>query len=172
MAFTVERTLEHNDYISEVGQWRRQVMKRTSENYQEKENKSNYSLRKKQRINYNEEEMFRRQCQDRETSPSPFRPAGNLPLPFDNSHESDDSDTDIESNCPAIINDVVGLQLGPLPRKESRWLVNDIDVSQKWHFFKEKSLELANREGLFVESHTQQILYAFNFFHLLDHCGN
>lgn len=56
------------------------------------------------------------------------------------------------------------LQLGSLPRKESRWILNDIDASEKWHIFKEKSLELANREGLFVESHTQQILYAFNFF--------
>ncbi|CAB4400451.1 unnamed protein product [Rhizophagus irregularis] len=57
-----------------------------------------------------------------------------------------------------IINDVMELQLGSLPRKESRWILNDIDVSEKWHIFKEKSLELANREGLFVESHTQQIL--------------
>ena len=56
------------------------------------------------------------------------------------------------------------LQLGSLPREESRWILNDLDVSEKWHLFKEKSLELANREGLFVESHTQQILYAFNFF--------
>src|SRR6266498_4192778 len=132
-------------------------MKRTSENYQEEKfndlsqsNKNNYSLRKKQRINYNEEEMFKSQYQDRETSPSPRQPAGNLP--FDNSHESDDSDTGIESNCPAIINDVMELQLGPLPRKESRWLVNDMDVSEKWHLFKEKSLKLAKGEGLFVES--------------------
>ncbi|CAG8797931.1 16607_t:CDS:2, partial [Cetraspora pellucida] len=95
--------------------------------------------------------MFRRQCQDKETSPSSRQPAGNLP--FDNSHESDDSDTGIESNCPAIITDVVGLQLGLLPRKESRWLVNDIDISEKWHLFKEKSLELANKKGLFLESH-------------------
>ena len=93
-----------------------------------------------------------------ETSPSPRQPAGNLP--FDNSHESDDSDTGIESNCPAIINDVMELQLGPLPRKESRWLVNEMDVSEKWHLFKEESLKLAKSEGLFVESHTQQILYA------------
>ena len=66
---------------------------------------------------------------------------------------------------------IMDLQLVSLPRKESRWILNDIDVSEKWHLFKEKSLELANREGLFVESHTQQILYAFNFFHLLDYCG-
>ncbi|KAF0427121.1 hypothetical protein F8M41_006108 [Gigaspora margarita] len=162
MVFAVERTLEHNDYINEVGQRRRQVMKRTSENYQEEKfidssqsNKNNYSLRKKQRVNYNEEEMIKRQYQDREISPSPHQPAGNLP--FDNSNESDDSDG-IESNCPAIINDVMELQLGPSPRKESRWLVNGIDVSEKWHLFKEESLKLAKREGLFVESHTQQIL--------------
>jgi len=67
-------------------------------------------------------------------------------------------------DCPAIINDVMKLQLGSLPREESRWILNDLDVSEKWHLFKEKSLELANKEGLFVESHTQQILYAFNFF--------
>ncbi|CAG8618245.1 6558_t:CDS:10, partial [Diversispora eburnea] len=79
---------------------------------------------------------------------------------LDRGDESDSSLSDIEivSNCPAIINDVKGLKLGPLPQKESRWLVNDIDVSEKWHLFKEKSLELANKEGLFVESHTQQIL--------------
>ncbi|RGB21666.1 hypothetical protein C1646_731996 [Rhizophagus diaphanus] len=62
------------------------------------------------------------------------------------------------ANCPAIINDVMKLQLGSLPREESRWILNDLDVSEKWHLFKEKSLELANREGLLVESHTQQIL--------------
>ncbi|CAG8542975.1 991_t:CDS:10, partial [Dentiscutata heterogama] len=172
MTFTVERTLEHNDYINEVGQWRRQVIKRTSENYQEEKSidssKNDYSLRKKQRQNYNEEEMIKRQYQYRETSPSPRQqPAGNLL--FDNSRESD---TGIEPNCPAIINDVFGLQLGPLPRKESRWLVNDIDVSKKWHLFKEKSLELANKEGLFVESHTQQILSLSHIFLLKpkQHC--
>ncbi|CAB5180181.1 unnamed protein product [Rhizophagus irregularis] len=53
---------------------------------------------------------------------------------------------------------IMDLQLVSLPRKESRWILNDIDVSEKWHLFKEKSLELANGEGLFVESHTQQIL--------------
>ncbi|CAG8536518.1 11313_t:CDS:2, partial [Racocetra persica] len=31
-------------------------------------------------------------------------------------------------------------------------------ISEQWYLFKEKLLELANREGLFVESHTQQIL--------------
>src|SRR6266498_2993972 len=80
MAFTVERTLEHNDYINEVGQRRRQVMKRTSENYQEEEsidssksNQSNYSLRKRRYVNYNEEKIStgKRQHQDRETTPSP-----------------------------------------------------------------------------------------------------
>lgn len=66
-------------------------------------------------------------------------------------------------DSPVIINDVAGLQLGPLPREESRWLVNDVDVSEKWHIFKEKSLKLAKERGLFVESHAQQILYAFIF---------
>ncbi|CAG8797929.1 16606_t:CDS:2, partial [Cetraspora pellucida] len=55
MAFTVEHTLEHNDYVNEVGQQRRQAMKHASEHNQEEEsidsnksNKSNYySLRKK-----------------------------------------------------------------------------------------------------------------------------
>lgn len=78
--------------------------------------------------------------------------------PFLGSKNESVSDTEIMPNCPAIINDVMGLKLGPLPRKESRWFVNDMDVSEKWHLFKEKSVELANREGLFVESHTQQIL--------------
>jgi len=87
------------------------------------------------------------------------------PMLIESPEESDTlSGTDIVPNCPAIINDVVGLELGPLPRKESRWFVDDVDVSEKWHLFKEKSLELANREGLFVESHTQQILYALNCF--------
>ncbi|RIA93382.1 hypothetical protein C1645_18254 [Glomus cerebriforme] len=91
-----------------------------------------------------------------------------LPRHSTPNHELDS----ILDNCPAIINDVMKLQLGPLPREESRWILNDLDVSEKWHLFKEKSLALANREGLFVESHTQQILFAFNFFfHLLDYCG-
>lgn len=38
MAFTVERTLEHNDYVREVGERRRQVMKRTSENCEDMNN--------------------------------------------------------------------------------------------------------------------------------------
>jgi len=72
-------------------------------------------------------------------------------------------------SCPVIINDVKGLQLGLPPRQESRWLINKIDVSEKWHQFKEKSLKLAKERGLFVESHTQEILYAFNFFVLLNY---
>ncbi|GET52078.1 hypothetical protein GLOIN_2v1778895 [Rhizophagus irregularis DAOM 181602=DAOM 197198] len=59
-----------------------------------------------------------------------------------------------------IINDVMELQLGSLPRKESRWILNDIDVSEKWHIFKEKSLELANREGLFVILITRSLVEA------------
>ena len=81
MVFAVERTLEHNDYINEVGQRRRQVMKRTSENYQEEKfndlsqsNKSNYSLRKKQHINYNEEEMFKSQYSQLSLSAPPLGP--------------------------------------------------------------------------------------------------
>ncbi|CAG8558576.1 1518_t:CDS:2 [Acaulospora colombiana] len=74
-----------------------------------------YLLRKRPRVDYDEEKII---------------------------DESGLSDTGIVSNFPVIINDVVGLQLGPLPREESRWLVNDIDISVKWHLFKEKSLEL------------------------------
>ncbi|PKC02673.1 hypothetical protein RhiirA5_424900 [Rhizophagus irregularis] len=88
--------------------------------------------------------------------------------------ESDSFLSDAPLNCPATLADeeeknnrhrdshnvnekIMDLQLVSLPRKESRWILNDIDVSEKWHLFKEKSLELANGEGLFVESHTQQI---------------
>lgn len=81
----------------------------------------------------------------------------NLFLEKDEPELDEPSDNGL-ANCPVIINDVVELQVGSLPCKESRWILNDIDVSEKWHIFKEKSLELANREGLFVESHTQQIL--------------
>ncbi|CAB5358573.1 unnamed protein product [Rhizophagus irregularis] len=88
--------------------------------------------------------------------PLPSQPE--LELVSSDNHESDSFSDNGLVNCPAIINDVMELQLGSLPRKESRWILNDIDVSEKWHIFKEKSLELANREGLFVESHTQQIL--------------
>jgi hypothetical protein len=94
--------------------------------------------------------------------PLPSQPE--LELVSSDNHESYSFSDNGLVNCPAIIDDVMELQLGSLPRKESRWILNDIDVSEKWHMFKEKSLELANREGLFVESHTQQILYAFNFF--------
>jgi hypothetical protein len=73
------------------------------------------------------------------------------------------------ANWPASINDVVGLHLGSLPQKESRWIVNDVDVSEKWHIFKKASLERAKGEGLYVERDTQQILYASNFILLNFH---
>ena len=75
----------------------------------------------------------------------------------------------LSHESPVIINDTKGLKLGLPPRSESRWLINGIDVSEKWHQFKEKSLKLAKERGLFVESHTQEILYAFNFFVLLNY---
>ncbi|RGB22777.1 hypothetical protein C1646_775569 [Rhizophagus diaphanus] len=78
-------------------------------------------------------------------------PRHSTPSPISSQPELDFASRD-------IINDVMKLQLGSFPREESRWILNDLDVSDKWHLFKEKSLELANREGLFVESHTQQIL--------------
>ncbi|RUP45114.1 hypothetical protein BC936DRAFT_148592 [Jimgerdemannia flammicorona] len=59
----------------------------------------------------------------------------------------------VPRDCPVIINDVEGLQLGPPPRQESRWLINKIDVSAKWHQFKEKSLKSVTERGLFVKSH-------------------
>ncbi|RUP45953.1 hypothetical protein BC936DRAFT_147526 [Jimgerdemannia flammicorona] len=87
---------------------------------------------------------------------------------FDDGEEADSVTGIAPVDYPVIIN-AVRLQLGPLPRKESRWIVNDVDVSEKWHFFKEESLKLSNGGGLFVESHVQQILYAFNFFILLNY---
>ncbi|CAI2179004.1 9146_t:CDS:2, partial [Funneliformis geosporum] len=50
MAFTVERTLEHNDYVREVGERRRQVMKRTSENCEDMTSEKNTNQKK--RANY------------------------------------------------------------------------------------------------------------------------
>ncbi|CAG8591829.1 7290_t:CDS:2, partial [Paraglomus brasilianum] len=35
---------------------------------------------------------------------------------------------------------------GSLPQKEFRWVVMDIDISDKWHLFKETSLKLAKEE--------------------------
>ncbi|CAG8660319.1 210_t:CDS:2, partial [Paraglomus brasilianum] len=108
-----------------------------------------------------------------ESNPSP-RSSPNLQLtlqPLSPFHTtsillSDDDEPDltlsisgiVPLDCPVIINDVEGLQLGPPPRQESRWLINEINVSEKWHQFKEKSLKLATERGLFVESHTQEIL--------------
>ncbi|CAI2192833.1 15230_t:CDS:10, partial [Funneliformis geosporum] len=91
-----------------------------------------------------------------ETSPLSSQPE--LDFVSRDNHELDSLLDNGHVDCPAIINDVMKLQLGSLPREESRWILNNLDVSEKWHLFKEKSLELANKEGLFVESHTQQIL--------------
>ncbi|CAG8499742.1 7154_t:CDS:2, partial [Paraglomus occultum] len=102
----------------------------------------------------------------RSSTPSPvLQPSSPTPSKMTNifSDEDDESDVFISDtkfafDCPIIINDVIGLNLGPSPRKESRWFISGMNVSEKWHLFKKKSLELANRDGLFVESHTQQIL--------------
>ncbi|RUS17689.1 hypothetical protein BC938DRAFT_476182 [Jimgerdemannia flammicorona] len=88
---------------------------------------------------------------------SPSRRIVDIPS-FDDGEEADSFTGIAPVDCPVIINDAVRLQLGPLPRKESRWIVNNVDVSEKWHFFKEESLKLSNGGGLFVESHVQQIL--------------
>ncbi|CAG8444262.1 3607_t:CDS:10 [Ambispora leptoticha] len=74
----------------------------------------------------------------RPSSPSPFHTTGIII-----SDDDDESDLALSVagivplDCPVIINDVVRLQLGPLPQKESRWFVIDVDVSEKWHLFKE-----------------------------------
>ncbi|CAG8631935.1 493_t:CDS:2, partial [Paraglomus brasilianum] len=89
----------------------------------------------------------------------------NKPLPLQTtnvlSDEDDESDVTgiVPRDCPVIINDVKGLQLGPPPRQESKWFINEIDVSEKWHQFKQRSLKLAMEKGLFVESHMQEILF-------------
>ncbi|CAB5391767.1 unnamed protein product [Rhizophagus irregularis] len=76
--------------------------------------------------------------------------------------ESDSFLSDAPLNCPATLADEEEKndrhRDSHNVNEKSRWILNDIDVSEKWHLFKEKSLELANGEGLFVESHTQQIL--------------
>jgi hypothetical protein len=75
------------------------------------------------------------------STPTPIsRPS--LPSPFHttdilSSDEDDWSDLalsvtgTVPLGSPVIINDAVGLQLGPLPREDSRWIVNDIDISKK-----------------------------------------
>ncbi|KAF0525699.1 c2h2-type zinc finger transcription factor [Gigaspora margarita] len=69
------------------------------------------------------------------------------------------SDIEIVPNCPAIINDAIGLELGPLPRKESRWFINETDISERWHLFKEKSLELPKQHcPLIVEVFGDELL--------------
>ncbi|CAG8650766.1 hypothetical protein RhiirA5_499449 [Rhizophagus irregularis] len=68
-------------------------------------------------------------------------------LVSNNNCESDSFSDNEPVNFP-IINDVTELQLGPLPQKESRWILNYIDVSETWHLFKEKSLGLANYMSL------------------------
>ncbi|CAG8695801.1 26804_t:CDS:10 [Dentiscutata erythropus] len=121
------------------------------------DNIDNRRFTEKHRRDHEEEETIAQKKKKRQFTEL-VADAENNPF-FDRRGQSDTlSDTEIVPSCPAIINDVIELELGPLPRKESRWFINDTDVSERWHLFKEKSLELANREGLFVESHTQQIL--------------
>ncbi|KAG9302578.1 hypothetical protein G9A89_007282 [Geosiphon pyriformis] len=101
-------------------------------------------------------------CQKRPSTPlpisqpsSPFRMTNIL---FEKDDELDMVTGIVLFDCPVIINDVVELQLESLPRQESRWLINEIDVSEKWHQFKEKLLKPVMKRGVFVESHVQQIL--------------
>ncbi|CAG8653764.1 27663_t:CDS:10 [Gigaspora margarita] len=121
------------------------------------DNIDNRRFTEKHRRDHEEEETIAQEKKKRQFTEL-VADAENNPF-FDRRDQSDTlSDTEIVPSCSAIINDVIELELGPLPRKESRWFINYTDVSERWHLFKEKSLELANREGLFVESHTQQIL--------------
>lgn len=121
------------------------------------DNIDNRRFTEKHRRDHEEEETIAQEKKKRQFTEL-VADAENNPF-FDRRDQSDTlSDTEIVPSCSAIINDVIELELGPLPRKESRGFINYTDVSERWHLFKEKSLELANREGLFVESHTQQIL--------------
>ncbi|KAG9307565.1 hypothetical protein G9A89_023130 [Geosiphon pyriformis] len=101
------------------------------------------------------------------TKNSPSSPSPVLQSPPFQDNEAD-TVTEITSfDCPIIINDVEELQLEPLPRQGSRWVINKIDTSEKWYQFKEKSLKLAMTKGLFVKSHVPQI-----FLHqLLSDCS-
>ncbi|CAG8546273.1 3688_t:CDS:10, partial [Paraglomus occultum] len=56
-----------------------------------------------------------------------------------------DVDEDDESDVTGIV-------------PQSKWFINEIDVSERWHQFKQRSLKLAMEKGLFAESHTQEIL--------------
>ncbi|CAB4389548.1 unnamed protein product [Rhizophagus irregularis] len=118
-----------------------------------------------------DDHLYKRQRRDEFEYPTEKANTSGFEDFLSSDQESDSFLSDAPLNCPATLADeeekndrhrdshnVNEKQLVSLPRKESRWILNDIDVSEKWHLFKEKSLELANGEGLFVESHTQQIL--------------
>jgi hypothetical protein len=49
--------------------------------------------------------------------------------------------------------------IGPQPRVDSRWIVDGVDVSSKFHLFKKRSLALGNQKpGLFLETNVEEIL--------------
>ncbi|CAG8570283.1 11713_t:CDS:10, partial [Scutellospora calospora] len=75
-----------------------------------------------------QEEKYQQSSQQKRKCTEPVVDAENNPFlgsknNLDGENESilSLSDTEIVPNCPAIINDVIGLELGPLPRKEFRW---------------------------------------------------
>ncbi|KAG9298147.1 hypothetical protein G9A89_002584 [Geosiphon pyriformis] len=94
-------------------------------------------------------------CLPQFSLPSSHQNIGNI---SDDEADFDSATSSIQVNCPIIINDIVELQLGSLPCEKSRWIINNLDISKKWHIFKGESLKLAKDNGLFFESHVQQIL--------------
>jgi hypothetical protein len=80
---------------------------------------------------------------------------------LDEPHSTDSEDLKIviaPSTRKIVLNDVSTLDLGLSPRNDCRWIVEGVDVSERFHQFKKESLDIACHDGLFVESHIQEIL--------------
>lgn len=132
-------------------------------------NESEYVLRKRQDIDYNEKRMIKRLYRDRLITPSPCSP--NLhPLPTDNPFIADIDEEEDEDDVIAIDDvDDLCFENGNL---ENDYKIGDINVSQLFRHYQNASINIAKKEGLFIESNVHEILSLSSIFLLPDSHSN
>ncbi|CAG8574688.1 14905_t:CDS:2, partial [Acaulospora morrowiae] len=141
-------------------------MKRSSEFLEEDEsvsNQSNYFLRKRHDIDYNEERMIKKQHQDRYSTPSPCSPTLHS-LPIDNPFVVEE---DEDEDGPIIIDDFSDELSFENGDPENDLKIGEANVSQLFRQYQKESLKIAKTGGLLVESNVHEILSLSSIFLLV-----
>ncbi|CAB4469016.1 unnamed protein product [Rhizophagus irregularis] len=138
------------------------VNKELDESVTDNDSKS-YSLRKRPRVDYNENRISKRQEQDEYTSPTPSSPKVHS-LPMDNPSTSNPFIEEEGEDYPIIINDIPD----ELSFKDEDSIddlkIREINVSRLFRQYQNESIKIAKTGGLFVESNVHEILSLSSIF--------